>query len=94
MIFTGFFLTLIAIFASVVRVKYNNSDIMTLTETYFNDHSQALEEAARIRASSRTSDVVVKIDESPYGGYRIRVIPTEIAIDMAGYEPFNRRWSA
>jgi hypothetical protein len=65
---------------------------MLLTEKYFNDHRQALEEAAKIRASSKEGEVIVRIDESPYGGYRIRVVP----IDVADYVPsiFNRRWSA
>ena len=54
----------------------------SLTETYFDNQLNALEEAARIRSSSKEGEVIVKIDKSPYGGYRLRIIPVDVITDM------------
>lgn len=59
-----------------------------LTETVFDDKRSALEEAGRIRAASRDSDLFVKVDASPYGGWRIRVVPMDIALGLEGLPYF------
>lgn len=58
-----------------------------LTESFFDSQRDALEEAARIRASAGGDGVIVKIDKSSYGGYRVRVVPTDMAMDMIEYLP-------
>jgi hypothetical protein len=58
----------------------NNS--MMLTETFFDNQRQALEEASRVRATAKDGEVIVRIDKSPYGGYRLRIIPTDVLADM------------
>lgn len=53
-----------------------------------------MQEASRIRLATKDADVLVKVDESPYGGYRIKVIPIDIIVDVVEHSPYfsNRRF--
>lgn len=68
--------------------------INTIVETHFATQREAMQEASRIRLATKDADVLVKVDESPYGGYRIKVIPIDIIVDVVEHSPYfsNRRF--
>ena len=63
------------------------NNVEDIKETYFDSQREAMEEAARIRSTSQESDILVKVVKSPYGGYCLKMIPLDIAIDMAEHFP-------
>jgi hypothetical protein len=51
-------------------------------KTFFDNQKDALEEVRRIRTSQLGSEFLIQLSESPYGGYCVKAIPIEIAMDM------------
>ena len=59
----------------------------TISETHFESHREAMQEAARLRRAGKDSELLVRVESSPYGGYNLKLIPIDIAIDMADQFP-------
>ena len=52
----------------------------TREKVQFKDFFSAHKEAQHRRANLADDSIVVRVEESPYGGYRIRMIPIAILI--------------
>ncbi|MDH5722924.1 MAG: hypothetical protein OEY94_06350 [Alphaproteobacteria bacterium] len=57
------------------------------SDTYFNTQREAIEAASRLRVQLREQDILVRVERSPYGGYRLKKIPVDIAMDMVEHFP-------
>ena len=53
-----------------------------IADAYFDDLKDALDEAHERRAIYKTEGVITHVQESPYGGYRVRSIPADFIIDL------------
>jgi hypothetical protein len=54
----------------------------------FHDHlADAMKEANRRRAEPGARDLVTRVDESPYGGYRVRSMPADFYVDQIADGP-------
>lgn len=51
-------------------------------KTFFDNQKDALEEVRRIRTSEYGSEFLVRISESPYGGYCVITTPIEVAMEV------------
>ena len=51
-------------------------------DAYFRDLQEALEEVRRRRTSPEGSELITKLEESPYEGYRVRSVPADFMIDL------------
>ena len=56
-------------------------------QVFFEDEFEAYEAAGKIKASLKDKDVIVRVEKSPYGGYRIKKIPREMALAAFEYLP-------
>jgi hypothetical protein len=56
-----------------------------IPETYFNSQREARNEAARIRKMAVRDELLVKVEESPYGGYCLKIVPIDLAFDMPAF---------
>lgn len=54
----------------------------TIADAYFDDLKDALDEARERRASHRGEGMITRVDESPYGGYRVHSIPADFIVDL------------
>ena len=50
-------------------------------DAYFDKLQDALEEVRRRRTSPEGHEMITRMEESPYGGYRVRSIPADFLID-------------
>ncbi len=66
------------------------------TEMYFDNQRDALEQAAKLRASSREADLIVRVEESPYAGYCLKLLPLDIVVESMELNPnfLRRRYGA
>jgi hypothetical protein len=54
----------------------------------FHDHlADAMKEAARRRADPAARELVTRVDDSPYGGYRVRSVPADFYVDQIADGP-------
>lgn len=67
-------------------------------DTYHETLADAMKEASRRRSDPAGRDLVTKVDESPYGGFRVRSMPADFYVDQIADGPgivgggFGRRW--
>jgi hypothetical protein len=55
------------------------------------NYFEAYAEAQKLRKDHSGSDVIVRVIESPYGGYRVSVTPVTLNLDLMGNGILNGR---
>jgi len=60
---------------------------MTIADAFFASLSEAMGEAKRRRANPDIKDYLTRVEESPYGGYRVRSFPAELYVDQLADGP-------
>lgn len=53
-----------------------------IADSYHDTMQEALQEASRRKASPVAPDAVTRIDESPYGGYRVYTVSLSLAMEV------------
>ena len=53
-----------------------------IADSYHDTRQEAFEEASRRKASPVAPDAVTRIDESPYGGYRVYTVSFSLAMEV------------
>jgi hypothetical protein len=67
-------------------------------DSYFDRYADAMQESAHRRANANAGDLVTKVEESPYGGFRVRSVPADFYVDQIADGPgmflggLTRRW--
>ena len=51
-------------------------------DSYHDTRQEAFEEASRRKTSPPAPDAVTRIDESPYGGYRVYTVSLSLAMEV------------
>jgi hypothetical protein len=49
--------------------------------------ADAMKEASRRRADPKARDLITRVEESPYGGYRVRSMPADFYVDQIADGP-------
>lgn len=53
-----------------------------IADSYHDTRQEAFEEASRRKASPVAPDAVTRIDESPYGGFRVYTVSLRVAMEV------------
>ncbi|MDE2975822.1 MAG: hypothetical protein OXU64_14050 [Gemmatimonadota bacterium] len=53
-----------------------------IADSHHDTRQEALEEASRRKASPVAPDAVTRVDESPYGGYRVYTVSLSLAMEV------------
>lgn len=53
-----------------------------IADSYHDTRQEAFEEASRRKASPVAPDAVTRVDESPYGGYRVYTVSLSLAMEV------------
>lgn len=53
-----------------------------IPDSHYDTWEEALEEAERRKASPPAPDAVTRMDDSPYGGYRVYTVSLRLAMDL------------
>ncbi len=53
-----------------------------IADSHHDTRQEAFEEASRRKASPVAPDAVTRIDESPYGGYRVYTVSLSLAMEV------------
>jgi len=53
-----------------------------IADSHHDTRQEALEEASRRKTSPVAPDAVTRIDESPYGGYRVYTVSLRVAMEV------------
>ncbi len=61
---------------------------MASLDTFHATMSEALAEAARRKADASAKDMLIRVEPSNYGGFRVRSIPADLYIDQMTDGPF------
>ncbi len=67
-------------------------------DTFHDNKADAMKEVARRRGDPAARDLVTRVQESPYGGYRVRSMPADFYVDQIADGPGifgdgrSRRW--
>lgn len=72
-----------------------NENVATPTSKgfgHFDNFEDAYAEAQRRRVADAGDELIIRVEPSPYGGYRVRSLPTELVIE-ASPKQVLRRWA-
>jgi hypothetical protein len=65
-------------------------------DTFHQHMADAMKEVSRRRSDPASRDLVTRVEESPYGGYRVRSVPADFFVDQIADGPSTffatRRW--
>jgi hypothetical protein len=69
-----------------------------LVDAYFDDWHDAVNEAHQRRPLAAADDMIVKVERSPYKGWRVRAVPVEMwaeamALGAMGFVKLHTDWS-
>ena len=56
-------------------------------DTFHDTKAAAMKEVARRRADPASRDLVTRVEDSPYGGYRVRSMPADFYVDQLADGP-------
>jgi hypothetical protein len=69
-------------------------------DTFHKTMRQAMDEVARRRADPQGRELITRIERSPYGGFRVRLMPADFFVDTIADGPMaistghvRRRWN-
>lgn len=53
-----------------------------ISDAYFETEHSALREVRRRRSDPALQDFATRMEESPYGGYRVRSMPADVEVEF------------
>jgi hypothetical protein len=55
----------------------------------YKTHEQAYKHAQKLRAQHNDDGITVRVEHSPYGGFRVRLVPIDLMVDRLIDNPQN-----
>lgn len=55
----------------------------------YKTHEQAYKHAQKLRAQHNDDGIMVRVEHSPYGGFRVRLVPIDLMVDRLIDNPQN-----
>jgi hypothetical protein len=58
-----------------------HSESAMFADTFYRSLREAMAETQRRRSEAQSEQLITRVEQSPYGGYRVRSIPAEFVLD-------------